>query len=682
KAFIAEETGQRLWASRFGNVTSLRVGAAPDQDIVTTKEIFEEALLSQVQAKDFNLTFQPVKKQGLESSSGAINFAEYFVYFSFFLIVSASMLVGLLFRLSVEQRGGEIGMLLAAGYPVRKVRLQFLGEGLLLAIVGSTIGLAAAILYAWVLMVGLRTWWLSAVGTPFLFLHVTPLSFFIGFTGSVLAILLSIWLGFRRVSKIPPQRLLASAITSGGATGDSARPRTLALVSLALALLLTGSVFFVQSEATVGLFFGVGAFLLVAGLAFFAVWLRGKHRMILTRQGAGTLMRMAARNSPRSPGRSMLSAALVACACFVIIAVESFRRDFGEELLQKNSGAGGFALVAEADISLHHDLNTEAGRFELGFSDEDSETLSQAEIVPFRFLPGQDASCLNLYEVEKPRILGVNKSQIDRGGFRFQSLSDAEMNGQANPWSLLEKDLGPNIIPAFGDQNSVTYILHSGLGKDFTLANEFGDPITLRFVGLFAKSIFQSELLISEEQFLKHFPSQSGYRYFLVQTPPEQAKRDAEILERTLTDYGFDSSTTAEKLAAFQAVENTYLSTFQALGGLGLVLGTVGLGIILIRNVIERRGELATLRAFGYKRITLALLVLGENGFLLVLGIVIGGISALTAVAPHLLAGVSEVPWLSLITTLLVVFLVGMLASSAAVRAALRIPLLPALKAE
>jgi len=35
---------------------------------------------------------------------------------------------------------------------------------------------------------------------------------------------------------------------------------------------------------------------------------------------------------------------------------------------------------------------------------------------------------------------------------------------------------------------------------------------------------------------------------------------------------------TPEKLAAFHRVENTYLSTFQALGGLGLLLGTLGLG--------------------------------------------------------------------------------------------------------
>ena len=104
--------------------------------------------------------------------------------------------------------------------------------------------------------------------------------------------------------------------------------------------------------------------------------------------------------------------------------------------------------------------------------------------------------------------------------------------------------------------------------------------------------------------------------------------------------------------------------------------------MILIRNVIERRGELATLRAFGFRQSTLASLVLAENGFLLILGILLGAVSAVVAVAPHILADASQVPWLSLSLTLVVVFAVGMLASLAAVRAAIKIPLLPALKAE
>jgi len=75
-------------------------------------------------------------------------------------------------------------------------------------------------------------------------------------------------------------------------------------------------------------------------------------------------------------------------------------------------------------------------------------------------------------------------------------------------------------------------------------------------------------------------------------------------------------------------------------------------------------------------------MVLAENGFLLILDLTLGGVLALFAVAPHLLRQPEKVPYLSLSLILLLVLVVGMLASIAAVSTALRIPLLPALKAE
>ena len=230
--------------------------------------------------------------------------------------------------------------------------------------------------------------------------------------------------------------------------------------------------------------------------------------------------------------------------------------------------------------------------------------------------------------------------------------------------------------------------MHLGLGDELSVQNELGETLKLRLVGFLQRSIFQSELLVSEANFKKHFPSQSGYAYFLIQTPSsldatgtaETAERIGHTLESTLNDYGLDVRSTAEKLASYRAVENTYLSTFQILGGLGLLLGTLGLGIVLLRNVIERSGELATLRAFGFRRTTLSLMLLSENGFLLLAGILIGSLAALIAVAPHLATPGAQVPWLSLTITLISVFLAGMVASAIAVSSALRRPLLPALK--
>ena len=93
-----------------------------------------------------------------------------------------------------------------------------------------------------------------------------------------------------------------------------------------------------------------------------------------------------------------------------------------------------------------------------------------------------------------------------------------------------------------------------------------------------------------------------------------------------------------------------------------------------------RRAELAVLRAFGFRRSSLAWIVLAENAFLLVVGMLVGSLSALVAVAPRL--ATIHVPWASLGVTLAFVLVVGMLSSVAAVLGSLRVPLLPALKSE
>ncbi|HEX9652807.1 MAG TPA: ABC transporter permease, partial [bacterium] len=407
KAFVAWETGRKLWGSRFGNVSSLRIAAAGD--LVAAKERFESALLQKLITDQSDFVFQPVKRQGLDASTGATDFSTLFLSFSFFLIASAALLVGLLFRLGVEQRVREIGTRLAVGFAQRRMRWQFLAEGGLLAAIGAGLGLAGATLYAWLIMVGLRNW--SGLFGPeasgFLSLHITPASLFIGYVASLLVIAGSIFLALRKLSRLPVPALLA------GVTAVETRHARVRRITKGLAL----STFFIAAALTVlavltgqtsspGLFFGVGALLLISGLSFFSVWLKSPHKSSLSakrigirqKSGAGQIMRMAMRNAPRNPGRSMLSAALVGCACFVIIAVEAFRHQPGAEEVQRlDSGAGGYTLSAEADTPLHFDLNSASGRFELGFSDADSDSLKDGLIMPFRLRPGDDASCLNLY---------------------------------------------------------------------------------------------------------------------------------------------------------------------------------------------------------------------------------------------------------------------------------------------
>jgi len=154
------------------------------------------------------------------------------------------------------------------------------------------------------------------------------------------------------------------------------------------------------------------------------------------------------------------------------------------------------------------------------------------------------------------------------------------------------------------------------------------------------------------------------------------------VLEAALGDRGFEVTPSARRLEAYLAVENMYLTTFQALGGLGLFLGTLGLAVVLLRSVWERRGELALLRALGYRHRALGWLLLSENGFLLLLGLGAGTVTALLAVAPHLLGGAGSIPWSELLGLLVAVLAVGLLTATVALAATLRAPLVPALRRE
>jgi putative ABC transport system permease protein len=221
-----------------------------------------------------------------------------------------------------------------------------------------------------------------------------------------------------------------------------------------------------------------------------------------------------------------------------------------------------------------------------------------------------------------------------------------------------------------------------GVGAIYNITDSHGQRVPLRVVGLLQNSLFQGDLLMRENDLVRLFPETSGYRVFLVDTKQNPPAEFARVLDSALGDYGFDAEPSRRRLESFMAVQNTYLSTFQRLGGLGLLLGTIGLAVVQLRSVLERRGELALMRAVGFRRRRLAGMVLLENAALLVGGLAIGVIAALVAIMPQLFSGRATTPWLSLAGTLGIVLAFGLTAGLLAVRATLRAPLVPALRDE
>ena len=428
-------------------------------------------------------------------------------------------------------------------------------------------------------------------------------------------------------------------------------------------------------------FFGAGTALLVALLCFEYRWLTRTERPSIKGSGMWPISRLGFRNATYRPGRSVLCIALIASASFIIVAVDAFKRDNRDASMDRASGGGGYALLAESMLPIYHDPNTGDGREALNLVAQKGMNPEDIRFTRFRVRPGDDASCLNLYQPRNPRILAAGAGFISSGRFSFQSSSAGTNEEKANPWLLLNREMPDGAVPVIADANSMTYVLHRALGDEIVVNGGNGEPARLRLVAALDDSLFQGELLMSEANFLRLFPERGGYDFFLLDVAPGASLTAAAVLEEQLADFGFDVMPTSERLAGFHRVENTYLATFQTLGGLGLLLGTLGLATVLLRNVLERRRELALLRAVGYNSKHFALMVIAENAFLVWCGLATGALCALIAIGPAFLSRGGHMPALSL-WLLLIVFVTGLLASLAATRAALRAPLLPALRAE
>ena len=683
KAFITLKAGQTIWNNRFGNLTAIRYKS----DTATVEACVRQALSPAA----LGLFFQPIRERALSASANSMDFGSLFLGFSIFLIIAALLLAALLFGFGVEQRSREMGTLLAIGVTPRRVRTLLLLEGGLIAFLASIAGVFVATLYTRAVIAGLGSVWKDAVvGSPLTY-YAKPETLIGGGIGSFLVALLVIWLVARKQGQASAQALLSLLPGpppnpgrqdgrrewlpllpwfSGGGLGRRV-PWTLRLPLLAVGLAFFG--IGKHGEEAAGIFFGSGMLLLIAGILAARQLLR---RLEIT-EGALSLTSVGRRNAARRLSRSTGAITLLACGSFLVIAVGANRHDPREAARERSSGTGGFALYAEASLPVYQDLNSAEGRDAFGL---DEAEMTEAKVVPFRLREGDEASCLNLNRAQTPRLLGVDPKRLaERSAFGFsQSLADKK----ANPWDLLETSDGTGAIPVIGDMNTVMWMLHSGLGQLIDYTDDRGTKHKLKVVGIINNSVLQGNLILSERHFTQLFANHSGYQVFLIDAPEAKTKALAEALTRGLEDTGLSVVTTPERLGMFSAVENTYLSIFAILGGMGLLLGSLGLGVIVLRNVLERQGELALLRAIGFTKKSLHQLVFSEHVLLLFLGLAIGVAAALVAVLPSLKTPGVGIPFVSLGITLLTVLGSGLLWVWLATTAALRGSLLGALRSE
>jgi ABC-type lipoprotein release transport system permease subunit len=647
KAFISLDTAREIWSNRFGSLTAIRYPAAQNSEAE-----LRAALLETIDPAAMGFEFRNVRTDAHTSAAGSTDFSGLFGGLSMFLIVSAAILLSLVFIFYVESRGEQVGLLLAVGWGWLRIFYLFMIQGAVLAILGCLAGAAVSVLYAKGLIVLLNaTFWTKALADLQLVYDASLSSLVLGISASFLICLFAVQAAlFRRIRK-PVHQLLTGTDEPYTSTRKAASQLNLwiGLVCLAGAFLLP-----LQSalrDSQTASFFLTGILLLAAVLFLSA------HGLKWLRAGSASFARslpgLAVKNIPRRTGRSLAVLITLACGVFVVIGVGANYKQIGEEVHRRNSGTGGFALIAQSTIPM-----TERPTLAQVRQNESVPPILPDAVVPLRVYQNDDASCLNLNRALQPTLLGVNPELLaQKDAFDFQqSIEDED---EVSPWQALHQDLGEDVIPAVGDSPTVTWGLRKKLGDTLDYQDENGRTVRLQIVGILKSSILQGRLLISEQNFVNHFPSVDGYQLFLIDADREDLAAQSGQLTQQYRDFGLEIMPAAQQLARFQEVENTYLAIFLVLGGLGLILGSAGLGLVLVLNVLDRKGEIAMMQAVGFQKPELTGMLFLEHALLLAAGVLGGVVPALLAVWPVIRTQGGDFPYAIIICTVFALLISG-----------------------
>ena len=599
KAFISLETGQSLWANRWGKVTGIRV---PGGDLETVSEKVRNILnpsLAGMHLQDFS-------ENATEAAKSPVDFAMLFISMSFFLILAAIALVAMLFKFNVEQRSEEGALLSALGIPARKIMNWRMGEAFLVVLAGALVGAALAVGFCTLVLKIIASIW-GEGGSEFAF-HFSWKTLGLGLLYIVEGCLITVWLTTRKEAKKS-----ASFRLNSGAEEQVGRKSRWAIGFIVTGIFaVIGGIVMTFTVGPQGAFFLIGFGILMIGLGFFR---RRLGRVVALDQLSP--QSLAKINLSRRASRSLTVVGVLAAGVFLVLSVASFRKNGGQDWQEKTSGAGGYAWWVETTSPVNRPADVTG----------EVEWFGMKNLVPFRIGAGDNVDCFNLTASTRPRLLAVDPTLLEG---RFKTDED---------WSKLSGDG----VPALVDETTMMWVLKKKVGAELTYQDEWGNDFPVTIAGVIKDSIFQGSLVIDEAKLLEKYPATGGYQLFL--SPDPEAKAD---LQKATADLGGKVTATKDRLAAFHEVENTYITIFNVLGGLGIILGSVGVGIVTARNLVERKGEFETLKMLGISKEVRDTIVKKEIRSMVAWGLGIGLVSALIAVIPVLggTIGLLDLVWM------------------------------------
>ncbi|MDR0711963.1 MAG: ABC transporter permease [Prevotellaceae bacterium] len=597
KAILPYKAIQSRWSNAYGSATAVRFAAPPD--------------VGGLNPAMFGMQLIHPREAGFDAARKSVDFASLFMSLGFFIILSAMLLLLTPLSEMIHRRRDEIALLYALGYTQRRIVRLLRSEAAPAALAASFAGIAAGMLYTWLILVLLGSLWKGATHTGGFILFPGWTAIAAGWLAGTAASLLTVSVGVRRiVARLDRKREKAVA---------HSRRRSLRLAWTGAGLTTIVLCMGIHAHAT-------GYFMLTGLL------------MLCTAAFAGDC-RMLSCGAPDAPfgeskwiwggllanrRRVWLSFFTLATGVFLVFAVGLNRKSFSDGA-QLSSATGGYTLWCETTIPVYRNLSTPEGRSKLALTGLPPAT----EILQLARYSADDAGCLNLNRVSQPSVLGVDMQTLESSDFRLlKALSPEDFGAFAS----FRKTVADRLYPVLIDEAVLTWSLMRKLGD--TIHYDAGNrTVSLLLAGALDNTVFQGNLLMDVNLFTEIWGEAAGSEIILLKIGEQETAATKRLMEQALHEYGVRVSTTDGRLQEFNSVTDTYLTIFLTLGGLGLLLGVASFIVVLRKDLLSRREQIKLCRAMGFPTRRISSLLIAESRIVPLYAIGVGVMGALAGVS-------------------------------------------------
>lgn len=626
KAIVAYNAVEKAWSSDYGNATALRIDSPNNPNLDNlTPEMFGVQLLHP-------------RADALIAANNGVDFSSLFLALGFFIVAAALLLMYTPLAEMYAQRQDEIQTMQMMGYTKRRLKRQLYKESAPIILTGAILGCVCGIVYTEVILWLLESVWKGATHTAAFTLSLRPLTLF---GGSVIGISCSLGVVVQAV-----RSAINSSENDSPQRSDRVIVVKLTISSIALSLATIGLyIYCLSGAAPVMLSVANGCLAMLAITSIILMQIIRLHHNDLT-QKHFTLERLTRSTLYAHRQQAVLSLLVLSFSVFTVFVVGLNRRSF-DNLTNLQSSTGGYSLWCESSVALHHDPASQMGRKELGIDNEWDE---QVKVLTFMRYGADDASCLNLNKVSEPTVLGVDFGTMAEDEFTLGRNIYKEESPK-KIFAALQHHIADGVYPALVDATVLQWSLGKELGDTLYYRQEDGRQVAIVLAATLTGGLFQGNILIDKSLFKLSWPEQNGCNIFLVKTPDDTAKitHIKQILAQGLYEYGLRATTSAERLAMFNQVTDTYLSIFMTLGSIGLLLGIFSLVVVVRKTLTRNSQHTRQMILMGYSTSTLQDILYRENAFAPQYAIVIGIVGAIIGIGAQWRA-VSAIIWLGAAT--------------------------------